>query len=72
MAKFRVTAESVSFVYLDVEAADEDEAQEIGELMDGGDYHYYDGEWRKGSVLPLDDDAEVDVSASALFEERCE
>lgn len=51
MAKFRVWAQSITDVYLDVEAEDEEQAKEIAEEADGGDFiptPY--GDWIIGSV----------------------
>ena len=36
--KYRVWAESISYVYLDVDAESEDESREIAEEADGGEF----------------------------------
>ena len=61
MVKYRVWAESISNVYVDIEAESEERAKEIAEGMDGGDFHdsCY-GDWRTGFAFKLDDDADVD------------
>ena len=61
MAKFRVWAESISYVYVDIEAKSEDVAYDYAKnVVDGGDFHEEDGDWEMGSVMELDDDADVD------------
>lgn len=52
---FRVFAESVTDSYVDVEAYDEQEARDIAEDMDGGDFIICDnaGDWRITTVDPL-------------------
>lgn len=56
MKKFRVWAESISDVYLDVEAETEEEAMEIAMDTDGGDYIEDGcGDWVFGSVVELED-----------------
>ena len=61
MAKFRVWAECISDVYVDIEAESEERAREIADEMDGGEFHDSGGgEWRMGSAQELEDDAEVD------------
>lgn len=70
MAKFRVWARSISYVYLDVEAEDVDRAMEIAEEADGGDFHEDGGGWEfSDDVLELDEDAEVDYTYEEMFEE---
>lgn len=69
MAKFRIWAESISYVYLDVEADNIHKAMEIAEEVDGGDFHddgY--GDWIFGSVATLDDDADVDYDINSTNE----
>lgn len=72
MAKFRVWAECIHDVYLDVEAETEEEAKEIAEAADGGDFHDdpTSGEWKVGSAYPLEDDDEVDYTYEDMFGER--
>ena len=61
MAKYRVWAEWISDVYLDVEAETEEEALEIAEETDGGEFiESSTGDWRIGSAYRLDDDDEED------------
>ena len=61
MAKYRVWAECISDVYVDIEAESEERAKEIAEEMDGGEFHDSgNGDWRTGFAFRLDDDADVD------------
>lgn len=63
MAKYRVWAQSISDVYIDIEAESEEQARERAEDIDGGDFHDDGmGDWIFGSVAPLDDDADVDFN----------
>ena len=64
MAKYRVWAQSISDVYIDIEADDADQAYNYAKYeADGGDFHDNGfGDWEMGSVEELDDDAEVDYS----------
>ena len=45
--KFRVWAKSTDYCYLDVEANSKEEAEEIAENSDGGDFEVYhlQGDW---------------------------
>ena len=65
MAKFRVFAKSIGYVYLDVEAENVYQAMEIAEEADGGDFHE-DGEgWEfSDDVMELEEDAAVDYKYS--------
>ena len=55
MAKYRVWAQSISDVYLDVEAESEEEAMKIAEEADGGDFIDDGmGDWIFGSVVELE------------------
>ena len=55
MAKFRVWAECVSYVYLDVEADDEYQAKEIAEEADGGEFEPTPwGDWKMRTVERID------------------
>ena len=55
MAKYRVWAECISDVYLDVEAESEEEALEIAAETDGGDFiDSGTGDWDLGSAILLD------------------
>ena len=61
--KFRVWAEAISYVYVDIEAENEEKAMEAAEELDGGDFHDDGiGDWEYGSVARLDDDADVDYT----------
>lgn len=56
--KYRVWAKMSTDAYLDVEAEDEDEARNIAEEADGGDFipddDPYSGDWEITDVEPLD------------------
>lgn len=69
MAKFRVWAKSISYVYLDVEADNVHQAMEIAEEADGGDFHDDGiGGWEfSDDVAKLDDDVEVDYTYDEFF-----
>ena len=70
MAKYRVWAESISYVYVDIEAKSEDAAYDyVKNYVDGGDFHEEDGDWEMGAVMELDDDADVDFVVSEKEEE---
>ena len=61
--KYRVWAECISYVYVDIEAESEEKAREAAEELDGGCFHNDgNGDWEWGSVAELDDDAEVDYT----------
>lgn len=63
MAKYRIWAQAISDVYIDIEAESEEQARERAEDIDGGDFHGdWMGDWVFGSVAPLDDDADVDFN----------
>lgn len=68
MAKYRVWAQSISDVYIDIEAKDADQAYDYAKNeADGGDFHDNGfGDWvmNPGDVQELDDDAEVDYSVN--------
>ena len=68
MAKFRVWAKSIDYVYLDVEAENEDQAMKIANEADGGDFHQDGCDWQfSKDVLKLDDDAAVDYTYEEMF-----
>lgn len=71
MAKFRVWAKSISYCYVDIEAEDENQAQEIADELDGGNYNPTpDGDWEMlEDVEVLSDDAHVDYKASEWYED---
>ena len=59
MKKYRVWAKSISYCWLDVEADSEDEAMEIAEEADGGEYEESPyGDWIVTECVPLDLDIE--------------
>lgn len=62
MAKFRVWAECISDVYVDIEAKDEDQAYYYAkDVLDGSDFHDSGGgDWNMRMVTKLEDDEEVD------------
>ena len=65
--KYRVWAQCISDVYVDIEADNEDQAYEYAKYeLDGADFHEdpCGGAWEMGSVDELDDDAEVDFDAT--------
>lgn len=66
MAVYRVWAESISYVYVDIEAESEDRAREIADILDGGDFHE-DG---FGDVQKMDDDVEPDFHQADFDEEE--
>lgn len=54
--KYRVWAESISYVYLEVEANSEDEALQIAEDADGGEFtDSGNGDWKMGNAFPIRD-----------------
>ena len=56
MAKYRVWAECISDVYLDVEADSEKEARAIAEETDGSEFTEDGiGDWRFGSIYQIDE-----------------
>lgn len=53
---YRVWAQCINDVYIDIEADNEDKAKEIADCLDGGDFHDDGtGEWRLGSVVEMED-----------------
>ena len=73
MAKFRIWAKSIDYLYLDVEADTLDEAMEVADEADGGDFHSdasaVSWEMDENEVEELDDDADVDYTYEEMFEE---
>lgn len=70
MAKFRIWAKSISYVYLDVEADNVHQAMEIAEEADGGDFHEDGDGWEfSDDVMELEDDADVDYTYGEMFGE---
>lgn len=66
MAKYRVWAKMTTYCYLDVEAEDEEQAKDVAEETDGGDFTADDmqGDWEiEDDVDLLDDNVDVDVVA---------
>lgn len=64
MAKYRVWAECIDYVYIDVEAENRDQAYEFArDYVDGGEYHNScHGDWEMDSIDQLDDSSYVDYS----------
>ena len=60
MAMYRVWAQSISDVYLDVEAESEEEAYEIANEADGGEFVEYScgGDWILGDIERIDEEEE--------------
>ena len=71
MAKFRIWAQSISDVYIDIEAETKEKAMEVAEEADGGDYHDSGyGDWViSDNAEELDEDANVDYTYDEFFEE---
>ena len=69
MPKWRIWAESISDVYLDVEADTFEHALEVAEAADGADFHdTCDGEWKISSTeYELEDNNNVDYSYDEFF-----
>lgn len=57
MARYRIFAECISDLFLDVECADEDKAFEIAKESDGGEWteDMCGGEFRITQIIKLDD-----------------
>ena len=55
MKKFRIHCESISYVYYDIEAEDEDQAYEIYRDLDGGLFIEEDGDWELSRIEELED-----------------
>jgi hypothetical protein len=54
MAKYKVYASYISFCYIDVEADSEEQAYEIAENTDGGDFKQTElGDWRIDRVVEV-------------------
>lgn len=71
MAKFRVWAQSISDVFIDIEAEDEEQALEAAKELDGGDFHDDGfGDWIFGSVATLDEDDDVDYTYEEVMGEE--
>ena len=55
MAKYRVFAKMTSYAFLDVEAETGEEAKEIAESTDGGEFiSTEDGDWEIDEPIPFD------------------
>ena len=67
MAKFRIIAKSVDLMYVDVEAKNLEEAREMYDELDGGEFHCGDGYFELDEIEPLHDDAEVDFKAGDIL-----
>ena len=71
MAKFRIHASSISYVYVDVEAENEERAREMYDLIDGEDFETTPyGGFVLDEIMPLDDNAEVKFKASEWLEDE--
>lgn len=71
MAVYRVWAESISYVFVDIEAESEEKAREIADVLDGGDFHEDGfGDWVFGDVQKMDDDVEPDFHQADFDEEE--
>jgi hypothetical protein len=71
MAKFRVWAKSISYVYLDVEAENVHEAMMVADEVDGGDFHEDSSGWEfSDDVEEIDNDADVDYTFREVFGEE--
>lgn len=72
MAKFRVWARSIDWLYVDVEAETKEQAYEVAEELDGAEFHtahgYGDWEMKFTDVDELDNDDEVDYTYKEVFE----
>ena len=71
MAKYRVWAQSISDVYIDIEAETEEQAREFAdEYTDGGEWHedYGSGDWIIGSSYQIDDNDDVDYTLDEVKE----
>lgn len=55
--KYRVWAQSIDVVYIDIEAESEDQAYEFArDFVDGGEFHNHGyGDWEMGDIDELDD-----------------
>ena len=63
MAVYRVWAECISDVYVDVEANTEKEAYEFASELDGGDFVTTpDGDWKMGDVYEVDTEPMFNVN----------
>ena len=68
MAKYRIYARSIEYLYIDVEAKDKDEAIDMYEVIDGSEFHLlpYDVDWSIDEIVPLDD-GDVDFTAEEVL-----
>ena len=72
MAKYRVLAQSIDYLYIDIEADTPEEAREFAdEHVDGGDFHQNatDVGWYIDDVYELPEDAPVDYDTKEYFKE---
>lgn len=70
MGKYRVCAESIDYVYIDIEADTPEEAREFADkYVDGSEFHGNEADvgWRYTETIKLDDDAMVDYNANTAF-----
>lgn len=69
MAKYRVWAESITDVYIDIEADNEDQAYEFAkEYTDGGEWHADGGDWVIRQTYEIDEDDDVDYTIDVVRE----
>ena len=54
MAVYRVWAESITDVYIDIEAESEEKAFEVAKELDGGEFHECGGDWQFGAVYEVE------------------
>ena len=72
MKKYRVWAKCISYCWLDVEANSEDEAMEMAEEADGGEYEESPhGDWIIVECEPLEADAEATCGNCSDWKCRC-
>lgn len=65
---YRVWAQCISDVYIDIEAESEEKARELAEDIDGADFHDDGiGDWVFGSVAEMED-ADPDYTQEELEE----
>jgi len=68
MAKFRILAKVIDYVYIDIEAVDEDEVKEVYEELDGSEFHNDGfGSFELMRITPLDDNDDVDFTADEIL-----
>lgn len=53
MVVYTVGAKSIGYVEVLVEAENEEQAREIAEQLDGGDFYEYGGDWEWGDAFEV-------------------